>query len=97
MKKAMISAVLLTALCVSAKAQNDTTKVATSNPKWDKVEYTSKKTNEVKTEYVVIIGGKEYKTNKTSYERYRLIVKFGGTPCVVKITTPSGAERIAVL
>lgn len=97
MKRTIVSLSVLLALTGFAYGQNDTTKVATPNIKFDKVEYVSKKTAEVKTEYIVVLDGKEYKTNKTSYERYRLIRRMGGVPCVVKITTKSGAERIAVL
>lgn len=97
MKRTIVSLSVLLALTGFAYGQNDTTLVKTANPKWDKVEYVSKKTGEVKTEYIVIVDGKEYRSNKTSSERYALIRRFGGVPCVVKITTKSGSERIAVL
>lgn len=97
MKKAIISLSLLVSLTGICRAQNDTTKVQTGNPKWETKEYIAKKTYEVKTEYVVTIDGVTYPTNKTSVERWRLIKKFGGVPCIVKITNKSGKERITIL
>jgi len=83
---------------LSVYAQNDTTRVESRNVKFEKVAWTNDKTNEVKQEYYVTIDGKTYKTTKTSAERFATIVKFGGTPCVVKITNKSNTDgRIAVL
>lgn len=86
MKKMFIGAMMLVA-SVIAGAQNtkvsekDTVMVKYSSIKFDKETYESK-TGKFKTDYLVLIDGTWYETNKTSYERYLKIKRFGGTPCV---------------
>lgn len=86
MKKMFIGAMMLVA-SVIAGAQNakvsekDTVMVKYSSIKFDKETYESK-TGKFRTDYLVLIDGNWYETNKTSYERYLKIKRFGGTPCV---------------
>lgn len=86
MKKMIIGAMMLVA-SVIAGAQNtkvsekDTVMIKYSSIRFDKETYESK-TGKFKTDYLVLIDGTWYETNKTSYERYLKIKKFGGIPCV---------------
>lgn len=101
MKKTFITIAFAIAMAVSAngatKAVNDTTKVSASTPIKVETETATKKDGESKTEYYLTIGGVTYKSNKTSAERYAVITRFGGQPCVVIITNASGKKRAVVL
>lgn len=83
MRKAMLCAIIALS-CVWAaqaqKSQNDTILV-TVPVKFDKETYESK-TGKSKTDYLVLIEGEWYYTNKTSYDRYLTCKKFGGNPNV---------------
>lgn len=77
-------------------APNDTTALKNAELVFRVENYTTSKGQE-KTRYITTYNGKEFISNKTSMQRYADIRRWGGVPCVVKITTPSGSERIAVL
>ena len=98
MKKMFIGAMMLVA-SVIAGAQNtkvsekDTTVVKYSSIKFDKETYESK-TGKFKTDYLVLIDGTWYETNKSSYERYYLIKRYGGIPCVVFVKPKESKVKV---
>ena len=84
MRKAMLCAIIALScgwVAQAQKSQNDTILVKSLNIKFDKETYESK-TGKSKTDYLALIDGEWYYTNKTSYEKYFKIRKFGGTPNV---------------
>ena len=98
MKKLMlIAAIVLGAINAGAqptKVAADTTIVKTS-VKFDKETFEGSK-GTYKETYQVLIEGKWYPTNKVSYERYFLIKRYGGQPCVVFIKK-GNSTRVVVL
>ena len=99
MKKAITTLMALTAMsvgAVSAFGQNDTTLVK-SPIKWEQTTEQSK-SGEDKLTYYAVIDGERFVSNKSSVERYRKISRYGGTPCVVRITNrKSKATRVITL
>lgn len=89
--------VAISASVASAKAQNDTTLVRSSNIRFETETFTSDKGN-TSIKYWAIVEGNRYESNKTSAERYATIKRFGGQPCVCKVRNPkSRKERIVTL
>lgn len=93
----IIAAIVLGAINASAeptKVAKDTT-VIKSVVKFDKETFEGSKGTHKET-YQVLVDGKWYYTTKSSYERYYLIKKYGGTPVVVFIKS-GNSVRVAVL
>ena len=85
MKKIIIVALMLLGGVYAAGAQTtktsekDTILVKAANVKFSKETYETSK-GKSKTDYLVLINGEWYSTNKTSYEKYMTICRLGGTP-----------------
>ena len=84
MRKSILCAIIAFT-CVWAaqaqKVQNDTILVRSSNIKFD-VETFESESGKFHTDYLALIDGVWYHTNKTSYEKFLKIKRFGGTPNV---------------
>lgn len=84
MKKFIVCAIIALS-CVGAfaaqKSQNDTVLVRSASIKFD-VEFYESKTGKTHIDYLCLIDGEWYHTNKTSYDRYNTCKKFGGKPNV---------------
>jgi len=84
MRKSVLCAIIAFT-CVWAaqaqKSQNDTVLVRSNNIKFD-VETFESESGKFHTDYLALIDGVWYHTNKTSYEKYFKIKKFGGNPNV---------------
>ena len=96
-KLLLIAAIVLGAINAGAeptKVAADTTVVKTS-VRFDKETFVGDKGN-FKETYQVLVNGKWYPTNKSSYERYFLIKRYGGQPCVVFIKKDKNV-RVIVL
>lgn len=91
---AVIALGAITAGAQPTKVAADTTIVRTV-VKFDKETFEGSKGTHKET-YQVLVDGKWYSTTKASYERYYLIKRFGGQPCVVKITKGK-SSRVVVL
>ena len=95
MKKFLIVFVCLF-LWVGLSAQTDTTIV--KQPIKFEIEQVVSKTGKNYTKYYAIMNGKYYDSNKTSMDRYYLIKRFCGEPCVILITSgKTKHEKIIVL
>lgn len=85
MKKITIVVAMLVASVVAnaqnVKAEKDTILVTSKSIRFDKESYESK-TGKFRTDYLVLIDGEWYFTNKTSYDRYYACLRFGGKPNV---------------
>jgi hypothetical protein len=93
----IIAAMIIAASASAAtKSQNDTIVLPQAVLTFRSEAYQTS-TGKDKTRYIATYKGKDYHTTKTAAERYADIKRWSGVPCVIKITTPSGAERIAVL
>lgn len=93
----LIAAIVLGTINAGAeptKVAADTTIVKTA-VRFDKETFEGSKGTHKET-YQVLVDGKWYSTTKASYERYYLIKRFGGQPCVVKITKGKSV-RVVVL
>lgn len=95
MKKFLVLFISLFAW-VGLSAQTDTTVV--KKPVYFETEQIVSKSGKSYTKYYAVIDGKYYDSNKTSMERYYLIKRFYGEPCVILITTgKTKHEKILVL
>lgn len=84
MKKIIIVALMLLGEAFVAGAQTtkesvkDTVLITSSNIKFSKETYETEK-GKSKTDYLVLVDGEWYYTNKSSYNKYLSIERLGGT------------------
>lgn len=94
--KKFIFLIVLLILSTSLFAQSDTT-IVTKPITFDSEVITSK-TGKEYTKYYVVYNNEYYESTKQSFDRYYLIKRFGGTPCVVLITTgKTKKQKIIIL
>jgi len=84
MKKAILCAIIALTCGWAAqaqKSQNDTVLVRSTNVKVSKETYETKE-GKSKVDYLVLIDGEWYYTNKSSYDKYMKVKRLGGIPNV---------------
>ena len=94
--KRLFLLLVLFLLCFIVKAQSDTTVIR--KPIQFETEQVISKTGNSYCRYYAIYNEKYYETNKTSMDRYYQIIRFGGCPCTVLITSgKTKKQKIIVL